>query len=282
MVLLTALLACSGPDGGDTATAAAPRACNGSAALCDRQLDEVVLAVAHNAMNVEDEGWDYPNQHHGYEQQVADGIRGFMLDVYLEGDVTTLCHADCSLGSEPLPEALDRFTALLDQHPSDVFVFVIQDETEAAPIVAAFEAAGLVDRLIVPPAAGEPWPTLGALVDAGTQLLVTHEKAQPGAPAWYPAAYDLAWDNDYSSQSVDDFDCAALRGDRANPIFLVNHFLTVGLASDALAAEANPEAVIRDHVDRCEAETGDRVNWIAVDFYDVGDVVAVVDALNAR
>src|SRR5690349_202373 len=133
------LLACTGPspdadDGPDP-----PRLCNGSADLCDRPLDEVVVAVAHNAMNVEDEGWALPNQHHGYEQQVADGIRGFMLDVYDDEGVVTLCHASCLLGSEPLADALVRFSALLDAHPDDVFVFVIQDELEAGPVVAEFE-----------------------------------------------------------------------------------------------------------------------------------------------
>ncbi|MEQ1566489.1 MAG: hypothetical protein ABMA64_12680 [Myxococcota bacterium] len=260
----------------------APRACNGAPEACERPLDEVVLAVAHNAMNTEDAGWLLPNQHFGYERQVADGVRGFMLDLYdLDGEVT-LCHADCGLGSEPWLDALARFDALLDAHPDDVFVFVIQDELDAGPVTAAFEASGLVDRLIVPPPPGEAWPPIGEWIDADTRLLVTHEQPRPGAPPWYPSTYDLAWDNDYASSTVDEFDCAVLRGDPGHPLFLLNHFLTRGVASDALAAEANPREVLLDHVERCEAETGDRVNWLAVDFYDVGDTVAVVRELNAR
>jgi hypothetical protein len=48
------------------------------------------------------------------------------------------------------------------------------------------------------------------------------------------------------------------------------------------AAQANTEASLREHVDRCEAETGDLVAWLAVDFVDIGDTMAVVDELNAR
>ena len=95
-MIVTLLTACSGSSEPE------PLLCNGRADLCDRRLDQVVLAVAHNAMNVEDEDWGIPNQHFGYERQVEDGIRGFMLDIYDQDGVATLCHGSCSLGSEPL------------------------------------------------------------------------------------------------------------------------------------------------------------------------------------
>lgn len=269
---------CSGSNGDPTDGTTGPT-CNGRADACDLPLDQAVFAIAHNAMNVEDEGWSYPNQHYGYERQVADGIRGFMLDVYDVDGVVTLCHADCSLGSEPFADALDRFAALLDANPGDVYVFVLQDEIAAEPVVAAIEASGLASTAIgdVP-----PWPTLGELIDAGTRLLVTHEQPRDGAPVWYHPAYALAWDNDYSATTVDDFDCAVLRGDPANDVFLMNHFLTAFVGSADLAAQANTEAALLDHVDRCEAETGDDVSWLAVDFYDVGDVMSVISTLGDR
>lgn len=268
-----ALLACTGapPD--------LPSSCNGSPQLCDRPLSEVAFAVTHNAMNVAEEGWLLPNQHRGYEDQVADGIRGFMLDVHDDAGVASLCHGDCALGSEPLLEGLLRFDALLEAYPTEVFVFVIQDEIAPPPIVEAFEISGLIDRVV---GSVSPWPTLGALVEADTRLLVTHEGARADAPPWYHATYALAWDNDYAASSIEDFDCALLRGDSDHEIFLLNHFLTAPFASAALAAEANPTAVLMDHVDRCEAETGQRVDWLAVDFYDEGDVVSVVEMLNRR
>lgn len=278
-MLLTIWLACiHDPASGEPPTPV--RTCNGSAALCDRSFDEVAFAVAHNAMNVAAEGFTVPNQHLGYEQQVVDGIRGFMLDVHDDAGVPTLCHFSCNLGSEPLATGMERFAALLDAWPDEVFVFVIEDHVEAEPIVAAIEAAGLVD-FVVPEVPAE-WPTLGEMIDADTRLLITHEEQRPGSPAWYPATYDLAWDNDYASESVEDFDCDVLRGDPANDVFLLNHFLTQGIGSEELAAEANPHDVLLDHVDRCEAETGDLVSWLAVDFVDVGDVVGVVGELNAR
>ncbi|MCK9996380.1 MAG: hypothetical protein KAH56_08915, partial [Candidatus Krumholzibacteria bacterium] len=56
--------------------------CNGSADLCDRPLDEIVFAGAHNAMGAADvPGWMFPNHQAGIPSQLRDGIRAFMLDV---------------------------------------------------------------------------------------------------------------------------------------------------------------------------------------------------------
>ena len=50
-LLLTLTLACAPDPGAQADTGpAATRTCNGSAALCERPLDEVALAMTHNAM----------------------------------------------------------------------------------------------------------------------------------------------------------------------------------------------------------------------------------------
>ena len=57
--------------------------CNGSAALCDRPLDQVVLAGAHNAMSAADyPGWMFPNQEAGMAEQMRHGIRALLFDVH--------------------------------------------------------------------------------------------------------------------------------------------------------------------------------------------------------
>jgi hypothetical protein len=57
--------------------------CNGSAALCDRRLDQVTLAGAHNAMSAADvQGWMFPQHERGLAGQLADGVRAFLFDVH--------------------------------------------------------------------------------------------------------------------------------------------------------------------------------------------------------
>jgi hypothetical protein len=65
------------PDHGEIA------ACNGSPALCDRRLDQVVFPTSHNSMGGADvAGWMFPNQDAGIEKQLEDGVRGFLIDAH--------------------------------------------------------------------------------------------------------------------------------------------------------------------------------------------------------
>ena len=57
--------------------------CNGSAKLCNRRLDQVVFAGAHNAMsNAEIPGWLFPHQPRSIPHQLEDGIRALLIDVH--------------------------------------------------------------------------------------------------------------------------------------------------------------------------------------------------------
>jgi hypothetical protein len=253
-----------------------PARCNGRVDLCDLPLPQVPILVAHNAMNSREDGWLVPNQNLAYEAQVADGVRGFMLDVHDLDGAPTLCHGPCELGSEDLVAGLERFAALLEAYPREVFVFVVQDGVEPEPIARAFEAAGLLDDVIVDL---DPWPTLAESIQAGTRLLVTHERGRADAPAWYHATYDLGWDNDYAARTVEDFGCEPLRGDPDHDVFLLNHFLTAPIGTEALAAQANTREALLDHIERCEAQWQRPISWLAVDFYDVGDSLEVLSSL---
>jgi len=56
-------------------------ACNGLPELCDRRLDQVVLAGTHNSMSAADRpGWFFANQTRPIPEQLRDGIRLLMID----------------------------------------------------------------------------------------------------------------------------------------------------------------------------------------------------------
>jgi hypothetical protein len=62
--------------------------CNGSKALCGRHLDEVVLPATHNAMSVPLPGWFSAEQEHPIAAQLADGIRGLLIDTHYADKLT--------------------------------------------------------------------------------------------------------------------------------------------------------------------------------------------------
>jgi hypothetical protein len=57
--------------------------CNGAVALCDRRIDKITFAGAHNAMGSSDNPrWMFPNQDAGLVELLGLGVRAFMLDVW--------------------------------------------------------------------------------------------------------------------------------------------------------------------------------------------------------
>jgi hypothetical protein len=68
--------------GGATTAAPARGACNGHRELCARPLAEVALPATHNAMSVPLRGWYSAEQERPIAGQLADGVRGLLLDTH--------------------------------------------------------------------------------------------------------------------------------------------------------------------------------------------------------
>lgn len=257
---------------------AAVRRCNGHAALCARPLDQVTFAGTHNSMSAADEGWLGPNQQHGIERQLEDGVRALMLDTVEEDGELLLCHGYCSLGSRPLVEALTAIDAFLEAHPDELLFIIFQDAIPVASTEAALRESGLLARAYDQRPARGDWPTLGDLTADGVQLVVGLEAGGP-PPAVLHHAWDLFQDTPYSFDSIDEFSCDLNRGRADSPLLLVNHWLGP-LPSAERSATVNVAAVLAARAEACAAARGMPVTFLGVDHYAVGDLFAVVDALN--
>lgn len=258
--------------------------CNGHEALCDRRLDEVAFATTHNAMSSEDEGFIGPNQHHALWRQLGDGVRGFMLDAWSEADGSvSLCHGSCAFGRRPLVDGLRDLRLFLDCHPHDVAVIIFEAHAPHEAVAEAFEESGLARYLHTPsgaPSAGYAWPTLRELIGRGERLVVFTDDTAADEP-WHLHTYDWAWENPYAAASPEELSCAEDRGSRDRSLWVFNHFLTSPIARPDLAEQINHDPLFTERVERCRAEaSGDLPNFVTVDFYDIGDVLSVVDALN--
>ena len=72
-----------GGGSGSTRGGAVVSSCNGSAALCERRLDEVVFPGTHNSFAASEEpGWHFANQRYGISRQLDDGVRALLIDVH--------------------------------------------------------------------------------------------------------------------------------------------------------------------------------------------------------
>jgi hypothetical protein len=288
-------------------------ACNGHVELCDRRYDEVVQAATHNSMSSPDVVKVWPEHDETIGEQLDSGIRTLLIDSHYWTDVvsaeqlaavdpvipravvdatfaiegrtrasgrpgTYLCHNHCFWGAVPLVEALVDVRAFLDANPREVVTLIIQDAITTEETVDAFEAAGLMPYLHAK-GDGEPWATLGELIDRGERLVVFAEEEGP-PPDWYHAAFAHIQDTPYRFESVDDFSCDRSRGPADAPLFLLNHWLQAVAPDRRNAVVANAEDVIVDRARRCAAERGQLPNFVAVDFSGIGDVRSAVDRLN--
>jgi hypothetical protein len=115
------------------------------------------------------------------------------------------------------------------------------------------------------------------MIAANTRLVVTAEQGAP-PPPWYQHVWDLTWDTPYTFMSIDAFTCDPNRGDPSHPLFLVNHWVSTeaNLPDAAAAPSANALDVLLDRIDACPRLP----TFLAVDFYEQGDLFEAVQTLN--
>jgi hypothetical protein len=257
--------------------------CNGAQALCDRRYDAVAYPTTHNAMSNAEDGFLLPNQQLSVPHQLADGVRGLMLDSWYFEGATVLCHGGdifaCNLsGMKPLADGLAQIKAFLDQHPSEVVSIIFESYVSEADTLAAFIASGLIGYTHVQ-AAADPWPTLRELIAADTRLVVFTDRSESVLP-WHHYVWNYAWETHYAFETPAAFSCARNRGSAANRLFILNHFLTQLVGSPALAEQVNHNPLFIDRAEQCETESGRLPNFVTVDHFQIGDLFAVVDRLN--
>ncbi|MEM9713243.1 MAG: hypothetical protein AAGA17_13585 [Actinomycetota bacterium] len=308
---------------GRGAEAAGGVGCNGSVLLCERPLDEVVIAATHNSHSSAADGYLVANHAQGIIEQLDAGYRGLLIDTYYGIDGTLgvvvtdrapltveeraelvdelgesaveaaeavdrrqrdlggapepyLCHGLCESGATRLDDELASLRRWLDRNPREVLVLFIQDELSPDDTRRAFEEAGLA-RYLHEQAIDDPFPTLVEMIDSGRRVFVMAEN-DAGDVSWYHDGFTFTQETPFSYASVADFSCAPNRGSDDSPLFLLNHFITP--ADPVAADEANSAELIVDRVRACEAERGERVTMVAIDFFGRGETLAAVDELN--
>lgn len=276
--------------------------CNGSELLCGRHYDDVAYATTHNAMAARFDPYFYSplisNQCSGVPTQLADGIRGLMLDVHLyqppdaDFEDLYLCHSDCDFGAQLLVDGLAEVRDFLDGHPGEVVTFIIETNAETAPMEAeirdAFVASGLAPYAHVQ-TPGAPWPTLGEMVAADQRLVVLTDDGSPqtgcnadGNPCpWYLYLWGgFAFETPFQARSAAEFTCSDLRGAPGDDLFIFNHFLTQNIGQPRFARQVNFDPLFSRRARECWAYQGQIPNFPTVDFYEIGRVVRTANLLN--
>jgi hypothetical protein len=195
-----------------------------------------------------------------------------------------LCHGLCELGSTPWLDSLREVRSWLDAHPREVVTLFVQDQVSPEDTADLFERAGLLPSVYTP-VAGSGWPTLGAMIASGNRLVVLMENEDGGTTyPWLLPGFERSQDTPFlfrrPAQLASPQSCVANRGNPDASLFLLNHWITDKSAEVTNAERVNASDVLLARARECERERGLLPNYVAVDFYDRGDLFDVVDDLN--
>ena len=219
-----------------------------------------------------------------YGQQVVDSVQR-TIDRVRSATPTGeeqpyFCHTVCELGATAMKPEMQRLNAWLEEHPRNVVVLFLQDTVTPADTDKVLRETGLADRAYVH-VDGQPWPTLGQMIDQGKQVFVLMENQGGGAEFPYlHQGFDVVQDTEYTFNEASDFTCTLKRGQPDSPMFNVNHWLASFAHLVSNAEKVNTYEALMDRVKECDQVRDRAPSMISVNWYDKGDLFQVVNELN--
>ncbi|KAJ7070819.1 PLC-like phosphodiesterase [Mycena amicta] len=274
--------------------------CNGHSELCDKSFGNVSFVGAHDSYAVGTNNLAV-NQDYDFTRQLNDGIRMLQMQAHNQSGTIQLCHTTCLLYNGGTLEAyLTKVKSWMDANTEDVLSLLIVniDDLPASNFGTVFASVGLDKMSYAPtssPIPASSWPTLGALIDAGTRLVsFLDNSADLTSVPYLIDEFTNIWETPFDVTDPA-FDCSVNRtkGDSSTQMYLINHFLdTIAFGSpvpDVSAANVTNSASgtgsLGAQVDTCVAAYGRAPNFMLVDFYEYGggsvfEVAASINGVN--
>ena len=278
-----------------------------------RTLDQVTFLTAHNAYaNGVDGGFAppfvnfFPNQSRGINQQLSDGVRGFMLDIHQTSDGAILCHNSCTLVGSPVALWVDlqRMVDFLKQNPTQVVTVFLEDYVDPGVLRSELaRVSGLSDVLYRPDQTGvrqNGWPKMADLIAANDRLLIftDHSRSADQTAGLTRDTFGVMYQREWTVENYwsmggglgsSDWSCYSrwygadsntpltLTGGAFKPLFVMNHFRDAAITSTATTDNTK----LADRAQRfCQPAARKKPNFLAVDHYNLGNPASAVATLN--
>jgi len=277
--------------------------CNGSESNCDLPLDEVTFSMVHNAHSSKADLFLGYNNNKRLEDALVAGYRGLMLDscicdgsigeriqTFWKGEGVGVnglgfCHKSCDAGVRTPSKLWGNIKKFLEVHRNEVVMieFEINDDSLAQLFTSINESG--VDKYVYRSTSVTEWPTMQSLIDSDTRLVLFAHGDGMESCKKMACPEGIFYTFDHFQQTNWNDDTCNIKGNaprQGTGFFLMNHWMndeSTDLPSPSNAKQFNSYGALKTRIDQCE---GGVPNVIAVDFWDVGDVLAVVKEINTR
>ncbi|OBS17961.1 hypothetical protein FPOA_09689 [Fusarium poae] len=296
----------SGSGSGSSSTA-----CNNSPDLCDRNYNNITHLGAHGSSFLRD-GKDglsaAGNQNFNATDALDAGLRLLQAQVHKENNALHLCHTSCDiLDAGTLENWLSKINAWMEANTNEVVTILLvnSDSASADEFGKAINGSGIAELAYAPSSqnATTEWPTLKSMIDAKTRLVtfVTNIDASTQYPYLMPE-FNYVFETAFEVPELNGFNCTVDRPSKISDgasalsngmMSLVNHFKYQSLAtnSDLFVPDTenidtvNSDGTTTDgelgkHLQECRQEWGAAPNFVLVDFFEKGQVLAATDKMN--
>ena len=270
--------------------------CQGLAKFCLRSYDNHTYPETHNSFStVEDDVWMAQNHYTALESQWNGGIRAFMIDIHhLSKEETGLddvrfCHGDpdSTLFYPCIYSEVDAFAwmrqlgSLMNNSSGDVVTLLIENYVPGEHVEYLFNKTGMIERAYVHEV-GEEWPLLGEMILQGKDLVVFWDYSDDLRYPWLHHAWTHSWDTPYGEDEESQMSCRVGRGSGNEEAWHMNNWLSsiYGFADPIRAGSVNDYDTLLERAIECWEKIEDRPTFIAVDFWEDGEIVNVTKTLN--